>query len=70
MIPRIQWPSLEIQGLKHGVWDPPVELGIWCLRELGSECLDIAICAPVVGVSGSVGWVVGDPVVKTLRSRS
>lgn len=29
MIPRIQWPNLEIQGLKHGVWEPPVELGIW-----------------------------------------
>lgn len=24
---------------------------IWCLRELGSGCLDIGICAPVVRVS-------------------
>lgn len=60
---RIQWLSLESQGLRHadlgvGIWDPVLHedtgsgaQGSW---DLGAEVRAGVTCALVVGVSGSI----------------
>lgn len=69
---------MEIQDLKHGDLGSASGSRIqYCLRTLdlvpeaaGVWELRYMVCAAVVGVSGSISWVAGDPVFTTWRSRT
>lgn len=50
-----------------GIWDPVLygDAGSGACGSWGLGVQIWGICTPVVGVSGSISWAVGDPVVKT-----